>query len=165
MCIHKFNVSFTFQGRRCRRVVVGFTITYTISVYHHLHVVSSNPTHCEVYSIQRYVIKFVSDLRQIKTNKTKTKITLWRQILTCNGPHINISHRPSLSHVYNYVGNIFSHVSCHLSWSFFVFWSLFRIVVVRYIFWQFLFNFLLHGCLRDRDRMVVWFITTCAISA
>ena len=29
------------------------------------NVVSSNPTHGEVYSIQHYVIKFVSDLRQV----------------------------------------------------------------------------------------------------
>jgi hypothetical protein len=28
-------------------------------------VVSSNPVHGEVYSIQRYVTKFVSDLRQV----------------------------------------------------------------------------------------------------
>ena len=28
-------------------------------------VVSSNPFHAEVYSIQHYVIKFVSDLRQV----------------------------------------------------------------------------------------------------
>jgi hypothetical protein len=28
-------------------------------------VVSSNPTHDEVYSVQHYVIKFVSDLRQV----------------------------------------------------------------------------------------------------
>ena len=27
--------------------------------------VSSNPAHCEVYSIQQYVIKFVIDLRQV----------------------------------------------------------------------------------------------------
>jgi hypothetical protein len=27
--------------------------------------VSLNPAHCEVYSIQHYVIKFVSDLRQV----------------------------------------------------------------------------------------------------
>ena len=39
-------------------------------------VVSLNPTHGEVYSIQHYVIKFVSDLRQVggspvfSTNKT-----------------------------------------------------------------------------------------------
>jgi hypothetical protein len=26
---------------------------------------SSNPAHCEVYSTQHYVIKFVSDLRQV----------------------------------------------------------------------------------------------------
>ena len=35
-----------------------------ISVYH-TKVVSSNPAHGEVYSIQHYVMKFVSDLRQI----------------------------------------------------------------------------------------------------
>ena len=29
------------------------------------NVVISNPAHCEVYSIQHYVIKFVSDLRQV----------------------------------------------------------------------------------------------------
>jgi hypothetical protein len=29
------------------------------------NVMSSNPAHGEVYSIQRYVIKFVSDLRQV----------------------------------------------------------------------------------------------------
>ena len=43
------------------------------------NVVSLNPTHNEVYLIQRYVIKFVSDLRQVdgfrwllvsSTNKT-----------------------------------------------------------------------------------------------
>jgi len=28
-------------------------------------VVSSNPVHCQVYSIQHYVIKFVNDLRQV----------------------------------------------------------------------------------------------------
>jgi hypothetical protein len=28
-------------------------------------VVSSNPAHCEIYSIQHYVIKFFSDLRQV----------------------------------------------------------------------------------------------------
>ena len=30
-----------------------------------IKVVSSNPVHCEVYSIQPYVIKFVSDLQQV----------------------------------------------------------------------------------------------------
>ena len=69
MRIHKFKVSFKFQGGRGRRghgrMVVGLTTTYAISVYHHLHVVCSNPTHDEVCSIQYYVIKFVSDLRQV----------------------------------------------------------------------------------------------------
>ena len=41
------------------RMVVGFITTRAISV------VSSTPAHGEVYSIQYYVIKFVSDLRQV----------------------------------------------------------------------------------------------------
>jgi hypothetical protein len=45
-------------------VVVGFTTTCAVSAYHH-QVVSSNPVHGEVYLIQHYVIKFVSDLRQV----------------------------------------------------------------------------------------------------
>ena len=53
--------SLYFRGcRGCDRMVVGFTTTYAISA-----VVSSNSTHGEVYSIQHYVIKFVSDLWQI----------------------------------------------------------------------------------------------------
>jgi hypothetical protein len=40
-------------------------------------VVSVNPVHGEVYSIQNYVIKFVSDLRQVvfSTSKTDCDIT------------------------------------------------------------------------------------------
>jgi len=53
------------RGSRGRdRMVVGFTTNCTISAYHN-KVVSSNPVHGKVYSIQHYVIKFVSDLRQI----------------------------------------------------------------------------------------------------
>jgi len=49
-------------GRRGRdRMVVGFTTTYAISAYHHW---------CEFESrsgrgVQHYVIKFISDLRQV----------------------------------------------------------------------------------------------------
>jgi len=42
-------------------IVVGFTTTYAISAYH----VNSKPTHGKVYLIQHYVIKFVSDFRQV----------------------------------------------------------------------------------------------------
>ena len=49
------------RGRRGRdRIVVGFTTTYVISVYHQLC--------CEFESgrgVQHFVIKFVSDLRQV----------------------------------------------------------------------------------------------------
>ena len=50
------------QDRHGRdRMVVGFIITYANSVHH----VSSNPVHGEVFPIQHYVIKSVSDLRQV----------------------------------------------------------------------------------------------------
>ena len=53
---------FTHRDRRGRdRMVVRFT---TICAYH-TKVVSLNPIHGEVYSLQHYMIKFVSDLRQV----------------------------------------------------------------------------------------------------
>ena len=48
------------------RMVLGFTTTCAKkSVPITSNVGNSNPTHGEVYSIQHYVIKFVSDLRQV----------------------------------------------------------------------------------------------------
>ena len=46
-------------------MVVGFPTTYAISAYHHqgFELESSSG---DVYSIQHYVIKFVSDLRKFK---------------------------------------------------------------------------------------------------
>jgi len=41
-------------------MVVGYTTTCAITT----NVVCSYPAHCEVYSIQHYVIKYVSDLQQ-----------------------------------------------------------------------------------------------------
>jgi hypothetical protein len=49
------------------RMVVEFTTTYELhmqSVPITTNVVSSNPVHGDVYTIQHYVTKFVSDLRQ-----------------------------------------------------------------------------------------------------
>ena len=47
-------------------MVDGFTTTCAISGYITPKVVSSNPTHGEVHPMQQhYVIKFVSDLRQV----------------------------------------------------------------------------------------------------
>jgi len=52
------------RGRRgCDHMVVGFTTTYAISAYHHLRC-EFDSCSGEVYSLQDYVIKFVSDLRQ-----------------------------------------------------------------------------------------------------
>jgi hypothetical protein len=49
------------------RIVVGFTTTYALmqSVPITINVASSNPAHGEVYLIQHYVIRLVSDLRQV----------------------------------------------------------------------------------------------------
>ena len=47
------------------RMVGGFMTTCMQSVHVTTKVVSSNPIHGEVYLIQHYVIKFVSDLRQV----------------------------------------------------------------------------------------------------
>jgi len=53
------------RGHRGRdRMVVVLTTTHQ-SVSITIKVVSSNPAHGEVYSIQHYVIKFVSDLRHV----------------------------------------------------------------------------------------------------
>ena len=46
----------------CDRMVVGFTNTCVISATINR---SLNPAYGKVYSIQHYVIKFVSDLRQV----------------------------------------------------------------------------------------------------
>jgi len=51
----------TVRGRHSRdHMVVGFTTVKSMSIT--TTVVSSNPVHGEVYSIQYYVIKLVSDL-------------------------------------------------------------------------------------------------------
>jgi formate/nitrite transporter FocA (FNT family) len=65
--------------RVCRgydHMVVRFTATYA-TMHTTTNVVSSNPAQGEVYSLQYYVIKFVSDFRQVSgllwvssTNKT-----------------------------------------------------------------------------------------------
>jgi hypothetical protein len=56
---------YIIRGRRSRdRMVVGFTTTCTMSTT--TKVVScSNTAHGEVYSIQHYVIRLVSNLRQV----------------------------------------------------------------------------------------------------
>ena len=48
---------YIYRGRRGRDRMQSVSITTKI--------VSSNPVHGEMYSIQHYVIKFVSDLRQV----------------------------------------------------------------------------------------------------
>jgi len=54
------------RGRRGHdRTLVGFTITCAISAYHHWGWDEFESHSGEVYSIQHYVIKFVSDLGQV----------------------------------------------------------------------------------------------------
>jgi hypothetical protein len=56
---------YTYRGRRGRhRMVVGFTTTNAINAYHHYRCEFESQSG-EVYSIQHYVIKFVSDLQQV----------------------------------------------------------------------------------------------------
>ena len=51
-------------GCDCMVHVVGTTTTYTIGAYHHQNCEFISCSG-EVYSIQHYVIKFVSNLRQV----------------------------------------------------------------------------------------------------
>ena len=46
-------------------MVVRFTTTCAINAYHHYSLCELESRSDEVYSIQRYVIKFVFDLRQV----------------------------------------------------------------------------------------------------
>ena len=62
--IQLINLINVIRGRR-DRMVVRFTNTYMRAVPITTKVVSSNPANGEVYSIQHYVIKFVSDLQQV----------------------------------------------------------------------------------------------------
>ena len=57
-------LSFVFRGHRVRYRVVDLQLPMQ-SVPITTNVVSSNPAHDKVYSIQHYVITFVSDLRQV----------------------------------------------------------------------------------------------------
>ena len=61
---HK-NLLLQYRGRHGRdRMIVGFTTTSVISAYHHKSC-ELKYTDGEVYLITHYVIKFVSDLRQL----------------------------------------------------------------------------------------------------
>ena len=65
--IHSFSCAFSLVsgGRRGRdSMVVGFITTHETSAYHHYRF-EFEPRSGEVYSIQHYVIKLVSDLRQV----------------------------------------------------------------------------------------------------
>ena len=55
MHIVKCNLSSSSSWDRRGRMIVGFTATCVISSYHD-KVVSTNPVHSEVYSMQQYVI-------------------------------------------------------------------------------------------------------------
>ena len=63
---HLCNISFTLL---CVLMTVNDIYSYVYIFIFQMpittKVVGSNPVHCEVYSIQHYVIKFVSDLQQI----------------------------------------------------------------------------------------------------
>ena len=81
-------------------MVVGYLQLYVHLVPITTKVVSSNPIHDKVYSIQHYTIKFSSDLRQVcgflwfSTNKTDhhniTEILLKVALNTINQPKVNL---------------------------------------------------------------------------
>ena len=50
--------------RDCDRMIVGFTSTCAVSAYHQ-YSYEFQPVHGEVYSIQHYLMKFVSNLQQV----------------------------------------------------------------------------------------------------
>ena len=58
---------YTYIGVRLGldRMIVGFITVCNQRLYITAKVVSLNPSHDEVYSVQHYVIKFLSDLRQV----------------------------------------------------------------------------------------------------
>jgi hypothetical protein len=62
MYIQKHEIQTILSGRD--RMVVGFITTYAISLYYHKRCEFESRL-CEVYSIQHYETKFVSDLRQV----------------------------------------------------------------------------------------------------
>ena len=65
MSVQNDNVTSIISARRGRiRMVVWFTTAFAISAYHHWSCEFESRSG-EVYSIQHYVIKFVSDLRQV----------------------------------------------------------------------------------------------------
>jgi hypothetical protein len=55
--IHKFIIVFLGGGHDCDNILVGFTTICAISL---------NPVHGEVYSIQHYMIKFVSTFDRLE---------------------------------------------------------------------------------------------------
>ena len=62
-----FNILFHYNKRGhcgCEPMVVGFITIYAISAYHHYHFEFESCSGM-VYLIQHYMIKFVSDLRQV----------------------------------------------------------------------------------------------------
>jgi hypothetical protein len=63
--VHKILFLTYMRGGRDRDyMAVGFTATYAISAYHHQHCEFKSHS-ARVYSIQHYVMKFVSDFRQV----------------------------------------------------------------------------------------------------
>ena len=64
--INHSNLVFYRTKHKPQSMVIGFTTTYAISAYHHYRCKFESHS-VEGYSIQHYVIKFVSDLRQVGT--------------------------------------------------------------------------------------------------
>jgi hypothetical protein len=62
-------------------------------------VVSSNPVHGEVYSIQHYVIKFVSGVYAVNAPFNNISVISWQSVLLVEETRVpGENHRPVASH-------------------------------------------------------------------
>jgi hypothetical protein len=63
-----------------------------------LSVVGSNPVHCEVYSIQNYEIKFVSDLHRVRVMMVNVTFNYLSVISWQSVSLVEEIHLPAASH-------------------------------------------------------------------
>ena len=95
-------------------MVVGFRTTYTISIYHHWSY--------EVYSIQQYVMKFVSNL--------------WQVVGFCLGTPVSSTNKTDhRDKIYNYIPNHMLHYYQNFLYFFYIYISkYFLLVYLKFLF-------------------------------
>ena len=80
------------RGRGRGRMAIGYSAQVhvpiqSVSITTYVNVVSSNPAHGEMYSIQHYVIKFVGDLWQV------CRLSMYMALNTTNPPPFELRTR------------------------------------------------------------------------